>query len=231
MAAPVDRPVVFRLTSSSVWNTFYVPALAGMVYAMPGMETKLNAVINSEGEFMGMSAHYSGSGFSRMTFNFRGVTGQGFDEWIAKAKAAASPLDRNAYLQLEKPSEAEPVRYYGAVESGLYDVILGMCVRPGQMCVTDMHRIDRMGGTGEDHEENRRRLEYDNRHLQSGDEPPGATVPASGRPARSENQPEGMTPGGPEGTRPDSNQGRVPPANGGGPAPAQLNQPAPRHQH
>jgi cytochrome o ubiquinol oxidase subunit 2 len=229
MAAPVDRPVVFRLTSSSVWNTFYVPALAGMVYAMPGMETKLNAVINSEGEFMGMSAHYSGSGFSRMTFNFRGVTSQGFDEWIAKAKAAASPLDRGAYLQLEKPSEAEPVRYYGAVEAGLYDAILGMCVSPGQMCVTDMHRIDRTGGTAQGHEENRRRLEYDNRHLQSGDEPSGATFPASGRAPRSENQPEGMTPGGPGGTKPDSSQRGAPPATGGGPAPAQLNQPAPRH--
>ena len=30
MAAPVDRPISFRITSSSVWNTFYVPALAGM---------------------------------------------------------------------------------------------------------------------------------------------------------------------------------------------------------
>jgi cytochrome o ubiquinol oxidase subunit 2 len=29
MAAPVDQPISFKLTSSSVWNTFYVPALAG----------------------------------------------------------------------------------------------------------------------------------------------------------------------------------------------------------
>jgi cytochrome o ubiquinol oxidase subunit II len=230
MAAPVDRPVVFRITSSSVWNTFYVPALAGMIYAMPGMETKLNAVINKEGEFTGMSAHYSGSGFSRMNFNFRGVSGQGFDEWIAKAKAAASPLARDAYLELEKPSEAVPVRYYSSVESGLYDAILGMCVRPGQMCVTEMHHIDRAGGAGKDSEANRQRLEYDSRRLQSGDEPGGATFPASGRAPKSENQPEGMTPGGPEGTRPDKSQEGVPPAENG-PAPAQLNQPAPRHQH
>jgi len=230
MAAPVDRPVVFRITSSSVWNTFYVPALAGMIYAMPGMETKLNAVINKEGEFTGMSAHYSGPGFSRMNFNFRGVSGQGFDEWIAKAKAAASPLARDAYLELEKPSEAVPVRYYSSVESGLYDAILGMCVRPGQMCVTEMHHIDRSGGAGKDSEANRQRLEYDSRRLQSGDEPGGATFPASGRAPKSENQPEGMTPGGPEGTRPDKSQEGVPPADNG-PAPAQLNQPAPRHQH
>jgi cytochrome o ubiquinol oxidase subunit II len=230
MAAPVDRPIVFRLTSSSVWNTFYVPALAGMIYTMPGMETKLNAVINKEGEFMGLSGHYSGTGFSRMNFNFRGLPQQGFDEWVAKAKAAASPLSRDAYLQLEKPSEAEPVRHYSTVESGLYDAILGMCATPGQMCVTEMHHIDRSGGANEGHEENRRRLEYDNRRLRSGDEPSGATFPASGRAPKSENQPEGMTPGGPEGARPDKSQEGVPPANGG-PAPSQLNQPAPRHQH
>jgi cytochrome o ubiquinol oxidase subunit 2 len=230
MAAPVDRPVVFRITSSSVWNTFYVPALAGMIYAMPGMETKLNAVINKEGEFTGLSGQYSGTGFSRMNFGFRGLSGPGFDEWIAKAKAAASPLARDTYLELEKPSEAEPVRYYSTVESGLYDAILGMCVKPGQMCVTEMHHIDRSGGAGKDSEHNRQRLEYDNRRLQSGDEPSGATFPASGRAPKSENQPEGMTPGGPEGTRPDKSQEGVPPANGG-PAPSQLNQPAPRHQH
>jgi cytochrome o ubiquinol oxidase subunit II len=231
MAAPVDRPVVFRITSSSVWNTFYVPALAGMIYAMPGMETKLNAVINKEGAFRGMSAHYSGPGFSRMNFGFQGLSHQGFDEWVAKAKAAASPLARDTYLELEKPSEAVPVRYYSTVESGLYDAILGMCVRQGQMCVTEMHHIDRSGGAGKDSEHNRPRLEYDSRRLQSGDEPSGATFPASGRAPRSENQPEGMKPGGPEGSRPDKSQDGVPPANDGGPAPAQLNQPAQRHQH
>ena len=65
---------------------------------------------------------------------------------MAKAKAAGTPLDREAYLKLEKPSEAEPVRYYGALENGLFDAILGMCVAPGQMCVREMHHIDRMGG-------------------------------------------------------------------------------------
>src|SRR5690606_11181040 len=46
MAAPVDRPIRFRLTSTSLMNAFYVPALAGQIYAMPGMETTLHGVIN-----------------------------------------------------------------------------------------------------------------------------------------------------------------------------------------
>ena len=236
LAAPVDRPVVFKITSSSVWNTFYVPALAGMIYAMPGMETKLNAVINKEGDYTGMSAHYSGAGFSRMNFLFRGLRGPAFDEWVSKAKAADAPLARDSYLQLEKPSEAEPVRYYGSVENGLYDAILGMCVTPGQMCVSEMHHIDKAGGAGKASEGNRQRLEYDNRRLGSGIEPSGATFPASERAPRSESQPEGMKPGGPGGSRKggaksDSGQGNVPLGTGTGPAPSQLTTPPTPHQH
>jgi cytochrome o ubiquinol oxidase subunit 2 len=43
LAAPVDMPINFKITSSSVMNSFYIPALAGQIYAMPGMETKLHA--------------------------------------------------------------------------------------------------------------------------------------------------------------------------------------------
>jgi cytochrome o ubiquinol oxidase subunit 2 len=241
MAAPVNVPITFKITSSAVWNTFYVPALAGMIYAMPGMETKLHAVMNKEGEFRGLSGHYSGSGFSRMTFSFRSFNQQGFDEWVAKAKAAGTPLDRGAYIALEKPSEAVPIQYYGSVETGLYDAILGMCVEPGQMCVGEMHHIDKMGGADEESEANRKRLDYDNRRLRSGTEPSGATFPASGRPPHGSVQPEGMMPrdqnlgrGGVNepGTAPDQRRDRVLPGADTGPAPAQLNnQPAERHQH
>ena len=54
LAAPVDRPILFKLTATSTMNAFYVPDLAGMIYAMPGMQTELNAVINKPGVFKGM---------------------------------------------------------------------------------------------------------------------------------------------------------------------------------
>ena len=41
LAAPIDRPINFKLTGTTVMNAFYVPALAGMIYTMPGMETRL----------------------------------------------------------------------------------------------------------------------------------------------------------------------------------------------
>ncbi len=58
LAAPVDAPINFKITASSVMNSFFVPALAGQIYAMPGMETKLHAVINKPGEYQGLSANY-----------------------------------------------------------------------------------------------------------------------------------------------------------------------------
>ena len=237
MAAPVDRPISFRLTSASVWNTFYVPALAGMVYTMPGMQTQLQAVINREGDFWGLSGHYSGTGFSRMNFRFHGLSQASFDQWVAKAKSGGAALDRAAYLKLEKPSEAEPVRVFGTVETGLYDAILGMCPEQSQMCVQEMHHIDRGGGAGRESESNRERLDYDNRRLETGTEPSGATFPASGRRPRSETEPQGVAPrreGGANERRtvPDSGGGDALPGAERGPAPAQLNtRPTERHQH
>ncbi|MBO9516046.1 MAG: ubiquinol oxidase subunit II [Variovorax sp.] len=148
VAAPVDRPIVFKITSSSVMNAFYIPALAGMIYSMPGMETQLNAVINQPGDYEGFSANYSGAGFSGMRFRFHGVSNEGFDDWIKKAKAESTPLTREAYLELERPSEREPVRRFGTVDADLYDAILNRCVDRNKMCMKQMMAIDASGGLG-----------------------------------------------------------------------------------
>jgi len=50
-AVIVDRPIEWKLTSGTVMNAFYVPEMAGMIYAMAGMETELNAVMNAPGSY------------------------------------------------------------------------------------------------------------------------------------------------------------------------------------
>ncbi|RZL02779.1 MAG: ubiquinol oxidase subunit II [Rubrivivax sp.] len=148
LAAPVDRPIHFKITASTVMNSFFVPALAGQIYAMPGMETQLHAVINQPGEYKGISANYSGAGFSGMHFKFHGLTTGDFDKWVQTNKSTGGTLSREGYLALEKPSEREPVRRYASVAPGLYDAILNRCVESNRMCMKDMMAVDARGGQG-----------------------------------------------------------------------------------
>jgi cytochrome o ubiquinol oxidase subunit II len=161
LAAPVDRPINFHITASSVMNSFYIPALAGQIYAMPGMETSLHAVVNKEGAYKGFSANYSGAGFSGMHFAFQGLSNEGFDAWIARAKAGGNTLGRSDYLELEHPSENVPVRHYASIDRELFNAVLNMCVEPGKMCMSEMTAIDAKGGLGMAGIENTLPLNYD----------------------------------------------------------------------
>ncbi|MFC3069640.1 ubiquinol oxidase subunit II [Phenylobacterium soli] len=134
MAAPVDRPIAFKITASSVMNSFYVPALAGQVYAMPGMQTQLHAVVNKAGDYEGFSANYSGAGFSGMKFRFKGLSEADFQRWVAAAKAGGPQLTRADYLKLEKPSADEPVRRFAGADPNLFLDVVNRCAAPGQVC-------------------------------------------------------------------------------------------------
>lgn len=151
LAAPVDVPINFQITSSNVMNSFFVPALAGQIYAMAGMETKLHAVINAAGVYDGFSANYSGAGFSNMRFKFHGLDQAGFDAWVQSVKdGGGGTLDRPGFIELERPSVADPVKRYASADPALYDAILNLCVDPAKMCMKDMMRIDAQGGGGKE---------------------------------------------------------------------------------
>ncbi|MGI4718082.1 MAG: ubiquinol oxidase subunit II [Janthinobacterium lividum] len=148
LVTPVDVPIRFKITSSTVMNTFYIPTLAGMIYAMPGMETTLNAVLNKPGQYKGLSANFSGEGFSHMHFAYKGVSTGEFDAWVQKMKTNPGLLDRADYLNLEKPSVREPVKFYGSVEPALFNRILNRCVAEGSVCMNqqmaDDHKRNQM---------------------------------------------------------------------------------------
>lgn len=148
LVVPVDRQVRFDITSTNMMNTFYAPTLAGMIYAMPGMQSTLHAVLNRPGEYEGMSANYSGAGFSDMRFKLIGVDQAGFDRWVAQTKASGRQLQTGEYLALEKPSEKVPVARFATVEPDLFDRVLNRCVAPGTPCMRDVMAKDghRMGG-------------------------------------------------------------------------------------
>ncbi len=142
LVAPVNRPIEFHLTSSNVMNAFYIPALAGMIYTMPGMETKLHAVIDKPGQYEGFSSNYSGAGFSHMRFGFRATDEAGFENWVMEAKRGDNALRRDEYQRLAKPSEREPVRRYASVDAGLFEAILNRCADASRMCMNEMMAVD-----------------------------------------------------------------------------------------
>jgi cytochrome o ubiquinol oxidase subunit 2 len=148
LAAPVDRPIEFHITSTTMMNSLFIPALAGQIYAMPGMKTQLHAVINKEGDYEGFSGNYSGAGFSHMRFRFHGLSEADFDAWVEKNRKEGSALTREVYLKLEQPSEREPVQRFAKVDADLFDKVLNRCVEDNRMCIKDMVAIDAKGGMG-----------------------------------------------------------------------------------
>jgi cytochrome o ubiquinol oxidase subunit II len=161
LAIPANRPINLRLTSSTMMNTFSVPALAGMVYSMPGMQTKLHLIADHTGVFDGRSAHFSGPGFSEMTFKTRAMGEEDFGTWVTQVRAQDTALTSATYPALEAPSIANPVSYYASVEPGLFDKIRGMCVTPGKVCADHMMMQDEQGGGGLDGIKNKPQYEYD----------------------------------------------------------------------
>lgn len=129
LAMPVGRPVHFKITSSSVMNSFFVPKLGSQVYAMAGMQTQLSLIADKPGTFNGISANFSGDGFADMRFKAVATDEAGFQNWVAKAKAGPA-LDSGSYSLLAKPSENDAVRTFGTVDPKLFGAILMQKVTP-----------------------------------------------------------------------------------------------------
>ena len=124
LAVPVGQPIHFRLTSSGVMNSFLVPELGSQIYTMAGMTSQLYLEAAEPGTYRGLSANFSGDGFSDMRFEVRAMSADDYAKWLADAKSSNAALDRNVYAELVKPSENVPPTVYRAVEPGLFESIV-----------------------------------------------------------------------------------------------------------
>lgn len=120
LAIPVGTPISLRLTSATVMNSFFIPALGGQIYAMPGMETKLSLLADETGSYRGMSAQFSGDGFSDMHFQVLTTDEKTFNAWIDHAKANGMRLDDVAYNQLVAKHSTGGVSYYSSITQELF---------------------------------------------------------------------------------------------------------------
>jgi len=134
LAFPAGRPVSLRITSDTVMNSFYVPQLAGQIYAMAGMQTRLQLLADEPGKFVGRNSQYSGGGFADQHFEAIALSPADFDAWVAKAKQAPTRLDAQTYPALAARSRGHAITYYSAVEPKLFDSIIARYTHgsPGQ---------------------------------------------------------------------------------------------------
>ncbi len=133
LAFPVGTPVHFRLTSGSVMNSFFIPQLGSQIYTMAGMESQLSLLADQPGDYTGLSANFSGDGFSDMQFKARALTSDAFEAWVATARASGQSLTPETYKTLSQPTEQAPVSYYGDVSVNVYHDALNKC-SDGSLC-------------------------------------------------------------------------------------------------
>jgi cytochrome o ubiquinol oxidase subunit 2 len=124
LVIPVSTPISIELTSSGVMNSFFVPQLGSQIYTMAGMTTRLNLQADYAGTYRGMSANYSGAGFSDMHFAVDALPAQRFDDWVAETRDIGTTLDPQSYADLAKPSQAVAPFTYRAVAPNLFDGIV-----------------------------------------------------------------------------------------------------------
>src|SRR6202046_393968 len=123
LVVPAGVPLRFRLTSTTVMNSFFVPQLGSQIYAMPNMVTRLNLLADQPGTFEGLSAQFSGDGFSDMRFDLVSTNAEAFKAWVSTTKTQGGVLDESTFEELSKPAKAEGVQTYAQVSAGLFDRI------------------------------------------------------------------------------------------------------------
>lgn len=86
---PVGKTALFKLTSSNVIHSFWIPALGGKVDMIPGRTNQLLLEPRRTGTFKGACAEYCGTSHSFMRFRVRVMEQQAFDEWLANQSRPA----------------------------------------------------------------------------------------------------------------------------------------------
>jgi cytochrome o ubiquinol oxidase subunit 2 len=104
LVVPVHTPVSMILTSDTVMQSFWIAALAGQIYVMPGMTTRLNFIATKNGKTQGENTQYTGKGFTEQKFDVLIKSEEDFQAWVAQVRARGIELDAQTYNRLAERS-------------------------------------------------------------------------------------------------------------------------------
>lgn len=126
---PVSTPIHFEITSDAPMNSFWIPQLAGQIYAMPAMRSQLYLLADEVGSYRGLSANISGSGFAGMTFTAKACSDADFQQWVDGARGSAA-LSRKEYDVLAVPSENNKEQTFTLADRNLFDQVMMKYLAP-----------------------------------------------------------------------------------------------------
>lgn len=127
---PEDTPINFEITADAPMNSFWIPQLGGMVYAMNGMTSKLHLQADEQGTYRGVSSNISGEGFADMKFDTNVTSRADFDSWVAGVAKEGMVLTFDHYKGLAEPTIKHPVVNYASYQHNLYDTIINKYMQP-----------------------------------------------------------------------------------------------------
>ncbi len=89
LTVPTDRNVLLTITSRDVQHSFWVPALAGKVDAIPGYQNTMWLRVREPGLYTGNCAEYCGLLHHNMLIEVEALPPDEFDRWLADRIAGA----------------------------------------------------------------------------------------------------------------------------------------------
>ena len=142
LVVPAGTSLRLQLTSASVMNSFFVPQLGSQIYTMAGMTTTLHLQADRAGTYAGLSAQFSGDGFSDMRFDTVALPPEQFAQWLASARASPASLDAAGYAALAKPGAAATPTAFGRVAPDLFQTILSASTKPAGVVSAPMRAME-----------------------------------------------------------------------------------------
>lgn len=124
MNIPEDTPINLSITSDAPMNSFWVPALAGQVYAMSGMTTKLHLMADTVGSYNGSTANISGEGYATMRFKVNSLTEAEYKTWLDKSVDSSNMLTSASYSEISKAHERMSETTYMLMAPGLFNEVV-----------------------------------------------------------------------------------------------------------
>lgn len=123
LAVPAGRPITVELTSGTVMQSLLLPQLAGQIYAMAGMRTRLNFAADHTGRYLGENVQFNGGKFAHQKFPILSMAPDAYASWVDRARQGTKALDASAWARLSRRDTTGP-ETFARVPPGFFDHVV-----------------------------------------------------------------------------------------------------------